>query len=105
MGAIFDLVAFLVTLAAVLASAGYAGYLTMLSSAARKRPGGGPAVQFARKRAPIAGVTLGLSLLALLVSTGGVGFDIFAILLGGGAGAASMKALQGTQSDFRAGRY
>ena len=44
MTAVVALVAFLVTLAALLAAAGHAGYLAMLASAAKKRPGGEPAV-------------------------------------------------------------
>jgi hypothetical protein len=99
-------VAFLVTLAAVLAAAGYAGYLAMLTSVAKKRPGGQPAVDFARKRFPIAGVGLGVTLLAFLISAGGtVGPDIFAMLLGGAGGIASLKALQSTQSKFRNGQF
>ncbi|SDR15315.1 hypothetical protein [Actinopolyspora saharensis] len=105
MGTIVDVVAFLVTLLAVLAAAGHAGYLALLSNAARKRPGGQNAVNFTKKRAPVAGVTLGLGLLALLISSGGVAADVFAILLGGGAGIGSMAALRSTQSDFHAGRY
>ena len=99
-------IAFLVTFIAVLAAAGHAGYLAMLTSAAKKRPGGAPAVEFAKKRMPVAGVTLGVTLLALLISTGdGLGADIFSIVLGAGGGIASVKALQSSQSRFREGRY
>ncbi|MDR7302574.1 hypothetical protein [Haloactinomyces albus] len=105
MGAVVDVVAFIVTLVAFVAAAGHGGYLAMLSSAARKRPGGQPAVDFARKRMPVTGVTLGVTLLALLISSGGVGADIVAILLGGGGGIASVKALQSSQTRFRSGRY
>jgi hypothetical protein len=106
MGDVVGLVAFLVTLVAVLAAAGHAGYLAMLTSAARKRPGGQPAVDFARKRFPIAGTTLGVTLLALLIASGaGVGGDIFAMLLGGGGGLVSLKALQSTQNRFRQGEF
>jgi hypothetical protein len=103
---VLGLVAFLVTLVAVLAAAGHAGYLAMLTSAAKKRAGGQPAVDFARKRFPIAGVGLGVTLLALLIgSSDTTGADIFAILLGGGGGLASLKALQSTQSKFRSGQF
>jgi hypothetical protein len=105
MGAVVALVAFVVTLVAVLAAAGHAGYLALLSSAAKKRPGGQPAVEFVKKRLPVAGATLGVTLLALLISTGGPTADIFAILLGGGGGIASLKALQSTQTRFRNGQY
>jgi hypothetical protein len=103
---VLGVVAFLVTLAAVLAAAGHAGYLAMLTSAAKKRPGGQPAVDFARKRFPIAGVGLGVTLLAFLISMGdSAGADVFAMLLGGGGGIASLKALQSTQSKFRNGQF
>jgi hypothetical protein len=106
MGAVVAVVAFLVTLAAVLAAAGHAGYLAMLTSAAKKRAGGQPAVDFARKRFPVAGVGLAMTLLAFLIGTGdSVGADVFAILLGGGGGLASLKALQTTQSRFRNGEF
>lgn len=106
MSAVLALVAFLVTLAAVLAAAGHAGYLAMLTSAAKKRPGGQPAVEFAKKRYPVAGGTLAVTLLAMLIATGETaGADVLAILLGGGGGFASLKALQSSQSRFRGGQF
>jgi hypothetical protein len=77
-----------------------------VSSAARKRAGGEPALDFVKKRIPVAGVTLGVTLLALLISTGdSIPADLLAIVLGGGGGAASVKALQNTQTRFRKGQY
>ncbi|KEI45118.1 hypothetical protein [Saccharopolyspora rectivirgula] len=106
MTAVVALVAFLVTLAALLAAAGHAGYLAMLASAAKKRPGGEPAVKFARSRIPVAGAGLAVTLLAFLIGTGdSVGADIFAMLLAGGGGFGSVKALQTTQSRFRKGEF
>lgn len=102
---IIGLVALLVTLAAVAVAGGHAAYLAMLTSAAGKRPGGKPAAEFAKKRYPIAGVGLAVTLLALLISTGGTGADVFAILLGAGGGVGSLKALQSTQGRFRKGEY
>ncbi|QUH05062.1 hypothetical protein HUO13_33630 [Saccharopolyspora erythraea] len=100
------LVVFLVTLVAVLAAAGHAGYLAMLTSAAKKRPGGGPAAEFAKKRMPVAGVMLGVTLLAMLIGTGETwGADVFAVLLAAGGGVGSVKALQTSQSRFREGHY
>lgn len=104
--AVVGLVALVVTLVGLVAGAGHAGYLGMLMSAAKKRAGGQPAIDFARKRMPAAGIGTGVALLALLISTGeSVPADVFAILLGGGAGAYSAKALQSTQQQFRGGRY
>ncbi|MDI2028927.1 hypothetical protein QFW96_09910 [Saccharopolyspora sp. TS4A08] len=105
MGMVIGLVALLVTIAAVIAAAGHAGYLAMLTSAAKKRPGGQPAVEFAKKRYPVAGVGLGVTLLALVISSGGVGADVFATLLALGGGAGSLKALGTTQSRFRKGEF
>lgn len=105
MGPVIGLVAFLVTLVAFLAAAGHAGYLAMISTAAKKRAGGQPAMQFVRKRVPVAGVAVAVTLLALLIQAGGVGADVFAILLGGGGGYAALKALQTTQTRFRKGDY
>lgn len=102
-GAVIGLVAFVVTIAAVLAAAGHAGYLAVLTSTAKKRPGGQVAVDFARKRFPVAGAAFGAALLALLISAGGVGADVVAILLGGGSGFAAVKSLQTTQSRFTKG--
>lgn len=102
---IVGLVALLVTLAALAAAGGHAAYLAMLSSAANKRPGGRPAAEFAKKRYPIAGVGLGVTLLALLISTGDGGADVFAMLLGAGGGLGSLKALQSSQQRFRKGDY
>ncbi|GAA4860704.1 hypothetical protein [Saccharopolyspora cebuensis] len=102
---IIGVVATLVTLVAVLIGAGHAGYLGMLSSAAKKRPGGQPAVDFAKKRMPSAGIGLGIGLLALLFSLGEGGTDIVAILLAGGGGFYSLKQLQSTQAKFRNGQF
>lgn len=100
------LVALIVTLVAVLAAAGHAGYLAMLSSVAKKRPGGQPTVEFVKKRIPVAGAALGVTLLALLIASGdSVSADIIGILVGGGGGLTSIKALQSTQTRFRSGQY
>lgn len=104
MGAVIGLVAFLITLAALGVAAGHMGYLAMLNTAAKKRAGGQPAAEFARKRYPTAGIGLGVTAVALLIALGGgVGADIFAILLGGAGGIGSLKALQSSQGKFRRG--
>ena len=93
----------LVALVAFLAAAGHGGYLALMTSTAKKRPGGDAVVEFAKKRAPVAGGTLAVTLLALLLAGGGNTAGIFAILLGGGAGVVSVKALQSSQSRLRSG--
>lgn len=105
MGAVIGVIAFLIALAGLLASLGHAGYLAMLGAAAKKRPGGQPAVDFARKRVPVAAGAVALAAVAELAQMGGVGADVFAILLGGGAGLMSVKQLSATQQRFRNGQY
>lgn len=100
---VIGLVALVITVLAVLAGAGHAGYLALLTSAAKKRPGGQVAADYAKKRFPVAGASLGAAVLALLISTGGVGADVVAILLGGGSGIAAMKSLQTTQARLNKG--
>lgn len=105
LGGVVDLIALVVTVVALLAALGHGGYLALVRSSAKQRPGGQPAVEFAKKRAPIAGGALAVALLAVLIQIGGVPADIFAMLLGGGAGATSLAALQTTQKRFRSGEY
>ncbi|MEU6129310.1 hypothetical protein ABZ805_09075 [Saccharopolyspora sp. NPDC047091] len=106
MGALIGIVALLVTLVAVAAAAGHGAYLGMLTSAAKKRPGGQPVADFARKRLPVAGATLAVTVVALLIALGGSGgADVFAMLLGAGGGVGALKALQTTQTKFRNNDY
>lgn len=103
MEAVIGVIAFIVTLVGFVAAAGHAGYLAMLTSAAKKRPGGQAAVEFTKKRYPVAGVALGVTVLALLISNGSIGADIFAILLGGGGGVGAIKSLQTSQKRLHNG--
>ncbi len=77
---VLNVIAVLVALAGLLAAAAHGGYLAMLGSAANRRAGGDPISQYVRGRVPVAGVTLAVALLALLLSTGGTVADILAIL-------------------------
>jgi hypothetical protein len=99
----FNLIAVLVALAALLAALGHAGYLAMLNSAANKRAGGAPVAQYVRSRWAIAGVTLAGALLSLLLTNGDGFGDTLAILLGAGAGVVAVKSVQSTQQRFRIG--
>lgn len=101
------LIAFIVALAALAAAAGHAGYLAMLKSAAQKRPGGQPVVEFTKKRTPVAGGALGVTLLGMLIALGASssGGDIFAMLISGGGGFYALQSLQSTQQKFQKGDF
>lgn len=98
-----NLIAVLVALAGLLAALAHGGYLAMLSSAANRRAGGAPVSDYVRSRVPVAGITLGVALLALLLTTGGSFADILAIIAGTGSGVMSYQALQSTRTRFRTG--
>lgn len=97
------IIAVIIALAGLGTSLAHGGYLAMLGSAAGRRAGGEPVGQYVRGRIPVAAVTVGVALLALLL-TNGAGFaDLLAIVAGGGAGAVSYQALQGTRTRYRNG--
>jgi hypothetical protein len=75
----------------------------MLGSAANRRAGGEPVSQYVRSRVPVAAVTIGVALLALLLSAGGLAADILAILAGGGSAVVGYQALQSTRTRYRGG--
>lgn len=102
--------AFLLQLFAVLAALGglaaalaHGGYLLLLGSAANRRAGGEPVTEYVRSRVPVAVVTLGVALLALLLSVGGPVADVLAIVAGGGTGVLGYQALQDTRQRYRSG--
>ncbi|MGH3786478.1 MAG: hypothetical protein ACRDRG_07975 [Pseudonocardiaceae bacterium] len=100
---VLNLIAVLVAIAGLLAAAAHGGYIMMLGSAASKRAGGEPVSAYVRSRIPVAGVTLGVALLALLLTSGGAGADVLAILAGAGSGVVSYQALQSTRTRYRSG--
>lgn len=97
------LIAVLAALAGLLAALGHGGYLAMLGSAANRRAGGDPVNQYVRSRVPVAVVTLGVAILALLLTTGGSFADVLAIVAGAGSGVVGYQALQGTRARFHSG--
>jgi membrane protease YdiL (CAAX protease family) len=103
MDTLVNVIAVVIAIASVLAALAHVGYLAMLGSAANKRAGGGPIAQYVRSRWAVAGGAAGASLLAWLLTNGGTGLDIAAIILAVGSGAVATKALQSTQARYRSG--
>jgi len=98
-----NVVAVIVALVGLVAALAHDGYLALLGSAARKRAGGEPVAQYVRSRWPVAGVTTGVALLALLLTSGGAFADVLAVLAGAGSGVVASQALQRTRQRYRTG--
>ena len=94
-------IAVIIALAGLLAALAHGGYLLRLSSAAGRRAGGEPAAQYVRGRLPLAGGTLAVALLALLLTSGGAFADVLAVVAGAGSGALAYRGLQGTRERYR----
>ncbi|MGH3873907.1 MAG: hypothetical protein ACRDSR_20780 [Pseudonocardiaceae bacterium] len=103
MALILHLIAVLAALAGLAVALGHGGYLAMLRSAAGRRAGGEPVSDYVRGRIPVAATTLGVALLALLLTTGGSVADVMAIMAGAGSGAMGYQALQATRARLRTG--
>lgn len=103
MASVLHLLAVLAALAGLLAALAHGGYLALLGSAASRRAGGEPVSRYVRGRLPLAGVTVGVALLALLLSTGGPVADVLAVLAGAGSGVLGYQALQSTRARYRSG--
>ena len=102
MGDLIGIVAFVVALVGLLAALGHVGYLAMLNNAARKRGvSGGATADYVSGRWKVAGGTVGVALIGLLFTNGGVGPDIIGLILGGGAGIAAQQSLGTTRKQFR----
>lgn len=100
----FNLIAIIIAIAAVVATLAHVGYLALLNSAARKRAGGTPIAQYVRSRWPVAGVTTAAAMVAWLLTNGNGFADTVAILLAVGSGLTATKALQSTQQRYRTGQ-
>jgi hypothetical protein len=105
MGAVVGIVAGLIALLGVLVALGNAGYLAVLSSAARKRGLSGESTAlFVKERKGVAVGTTAVALLGLLLTLGGsVPVDVLGAVLGAGGGLAAKRALDGTRARFRNG--
>ncbi|PPK69637.1 hypothetical protein V5P93_006719 [Actinokineospora auranticolor] len=101
----FDLIAVLVAVVALVAALGHTAYLALLNSAARKRGvSGNPVAEYVRGRWPVAGVTTAGAALALLLTSGGGFLDTVAILLAAGSGAVAGSSLSKTVERYRGNR-
>lgn len=103
MSLLLHLLAVLAALGGLGVALAHGGYLLMLGSAANQRAGGEPVRQYVRGRVPVAAVTLGVALLALLLSTGPALADVLAIVAGAGTGALGYQAFQETRTRYRSG--
>lgn len=102
MGAAFGVVAFLVALAGLLVTLGNAGYLAMLSSAAKSKGlSGEPTGAYVQSQRKPAGILVLVALIGLaLVAGGGTVLDLVGLVLGGGSGVAAYRALGATRQRF-----
>ncbi|HEY2204027.1 MAG TPA: hypothetical protein VGH99_06075 [Pseudonocardia sp.] len=104
MAVVIELVAFVVTLAGLLVTLGHAGYLAMLSSAA-KRSGlsGGSTLEYVHARRTPAALLVVAALVGMLCTNGGPVLDVLGLVIAGGAGVAGARALGETRRRFRSG--
>jgi len=100
---VLHVIAVLAALAGLLAALAHGGYLAMLGAAANRRAGGEPINQYVRTQTPVAAATLGVALVALLLSSGGAAADILAILAGASSGVVGYQALRSTRTRYRSG--
>ena len=98
----FRVVAFLVTLAGLLVTLGNAGYLAMLSSAAKgKGISGEPTAEYVRGQRKPAGILLLVALIGLaFAASDGAIPDLIGLVLGAGSGLGAYRALGATRTRF-----
>jgi hypothetical protein len=102
MGSAFGVIALLVAIAGLLVTLGNAGYLAMLSSAARgKGISGEPVGDYVHSQRKPAGILLVVALIGLAFASGdGTALDLIGLVLGAGSGLGAYRALNSTRTRF-----
>jgi hypothetical protein len=102
MGTAFGVVAFLVTLVGFLVTLGNAGYLALLSSAAKgKGISGEPTADYVRGQRRASAILLAVAIVGMLFTLGDTIPDLIGLVLGAGSGLAAFRALGATRRRFR----
>jgi hypothetical protein len=97
MGIVFTLVA----LVGLLAALGHVGYVAMLNNAAKKKGAAGAEIAaYSKSRFPVAGGAAGVSLLGLLLTTGGTTASIIGVILALGGGFVGYRGLQQERAKY-----
>ncbi|GAA1877255.1 hypothetical protein GCM10009836_68330 [Pseudonocardia ailaonensis] len=97
MGIVFTLVA----LVGLLAALGHVGYVAMLNNAAKKKGAAGTEIaRYSRSRFPVAAGATGVSLLGLLLTSGGTVTAIIGMIIALGGGAMGYRGLQQERSKY-----
>jgi hypothetical protein len=97
MGIVFTLVA----LIGLLAALGHVGYVAMLNNAAKKKGAAGAEIAaYSKSRFPVAGGAAGVSLLGLLLTTGGTTASIIGVILALGGGFVGYRGLQQERAKY-----
>ena len=101
MGIVFTLVA----LVGLLAALGHVGYVAMLNNAAKKKGAAGSEIAaYSRSRLPVAGGAAGVSLLGLLLTSGGTTASIIGVILALGGGFVGYRGLQQERAKYPTSR-
>ena len=102
MGTAFGVIAILVAIAGLLVTLGNAGYLAMLSSAAKgKGISGEPVGDYVHGQRKPAGILLLVALIGLaFASADGTVPDLVGLVLGAGSGLGAYRALGATRTRF-----
>jgi hypothetical protein len=99
---VINLIAIIVALLSLVAAVGAVGYVGLLGSAARKKGASGSVVAAdVRKRMPAVLASLAGAVISLLMTMGGTGLDITAIILGAVSGATATRALTSVRDEYR----